>query len=157
MAASANKPTLAFRFVHPDLDAQPAPFESGGPAPVNHSGLQVEARGSISMIGGDAAVRQSVLLLLSTRPGERLMRPTYGCNLSQLIFAPNDDTTAAIAVHHVRSALLQWEPRIDIRKLEARRDPYRPGLLVITLQYQVRSSQQKEELHLSLDLAGEES
>ena len=156
MPISTRKPNSAFRFVHPDLDEPTgASAQSEAPA-VNHAGLRLEPRGSLAMVTGDAAVRQSLLLLLSTRPGERIMRPTYGCNLSQLVFAPNDDTTAAIAIHHVRRAVQRWEPRIIILKLDAQRDPYQPSLLVITLQYQVRSSQNVDQVELSLDLAGEE-
>ena len=139
----------AFCFVHPDLD-QPG-------APPEQSGLRLGPRGSLAMVSGDDSVRQSVLLLLSTRPGERLMRPGYGCNLRSLVFAPNDDTTAAIAIHHIRQALTHWEPRIDILTLEAQRDPQQANILVISLKYQVRTTRQAEELHISLDLAGGES
>jgi phage baseplate assembly protein W len=82
------------------------------------------------------------------------MRPNYGCNLNSLVFAPNDDTTAAIAIHHVRQALLQWEPRIDILDLEAHRDPEQPHVLEIVLKYRVRITHQAEELQISLNLAG---
>ncbi len=82
------------------------------------------------------------------------MRPNYGCNLNSLVFSPNDDTTAAIAIHHVRQALLQWEPRIDILELDAHRDPYQATVLVIVLKYQVRTTLQAEELQISLDLSG---
>ena len=107
------------------------------------------------MVAGNDSVRQAVLLLLSTRPGERVMRPDYGCNIHQLVFSPNDDTTAAIAIYHVRRALLQWEPRIDIRKLDAHRDPEEPAALLITLEYQVRTTQAVEQIELSLNLTGE--
>jgi uncharacterized protein len=136
----------AFRFLHPDLD-QPG-------TPPGQSGLLLDLHGAVTMVAGDDSVRQSVLLLLSTRPGERLMRPSYGCSLNSLVFSPNDDTTAAIAIHHARQALLQWEPRIDILTLDAHRHPAQPEILVIVLKYQVRTTQQIEELHISLDLTG---
>lgn len=144
----------AFRFIHPDLDL---PADPSGGISAERSGLQLGPRGSLAMVSGDDSIRQAVLLLLSTRPGERIMRPNYGCHLNQLVFAPNDDTTAAIAIHHVRRALLQWEPRIDILTLDAYRDPDQANTLLISLKYQVRTTQQVEEMQLSLDLAGEES
>jgi phage baseplate assembly protein W len=133
----------AWRFVHPDLDAET-------------SGLQLTPRGGIDLATDDQAVRQSILLLLSTRPGERVMRPEYGCHLQKLVFAPNDDTTAGIAVYYVRRALQQWEPRIDILSLDAARntDLNNPNQLIITLEYQVRMTQSRETLELSLDLTG---
>ncbi len=57
-------------------------------------GLTVTPTGALATTSGDAAVRQAILLLLTTRPGERVMRPTYGSHLHRLIFAPNDPTTA---------------------------------------------------------------
>ena len=54
-----------------------------------------------SMIAGDAAIRQSIILLLTTTPGERVMRPDYGCPLHRLMFQPNDATTAGLAIHYV--------------------------------------------------------
>jgi len=144
----------AFHFIHPDLDPPAGP--SAGIS-AERSGLHLGPRGSLAMVSGDDAIRQAVLLLLSTRPGERVMRPNYGCNLHQLVFAPNDDTTAAIAIHHVRKALSQWEPRIDILSLDAYRDPNAANTLLIILKYQVRTTQQVEEMRLTLDLAGDDA
>ncbi|MCA9948324.1 MAG: GPW/gp25 family protein [Anaerolineales bacterium] len=137
-----TKHYTAWRFNHPDLDP-------------GHSGLNLTPRQSIAMVTEDEAVRQAVLLLISTRPGERLMRPDYGCDIFQLVFSPNDDTTAAIAIHYVRQALLRWEPRIDIVSLDSRRDPANPTLLIITLEYQVRATKTNEQIELALDLSGE--
>jgi len=138
----------AWRFIHPNIDRRPGDGDDSA------SGLQLTTRGGIAIVSDDLAVRQSVLMLLSTRPGERLMRPEYGCNLHQLVFAPNNDTTAAIAAYHIRRALQRFEPRVDILRLEAGPDPETPNLLLITLEYQVRTTRSRDEVQLSLDLAG---
>ena len=78
------------------------------------------------MVDESGSVRQAILLLISTTPGERVMRPNYGCALGRLVFSPNDDTTAGLATHYVRQALLRWEPRIQILQLEATRGSTRP-------------------------------
>ena len=104
----------AWRFVHPDIVA-----EEGAAS----GGLQVTPRGRIDMVQDDASIRQSLLLLLSTSPGERVMRPDYGCYLRRLVFAPNDDTTAGLAIHYVRQAVGRWEPRVEIIGVDAGRDP----------------------------------
>ncbi|MEW5989577.1 MAG: GPW/gp25 family protein, partial [Chloroflexota bacterium] len=135
----------AWRFIHPDLDAGAA-----------YSGLSLTLGGRISMVQGDESVRQAILLLLSTLPGERVMRPDYGCHIHRLIFSPNDDTTAGLAIHYVRRALNRWEPRIDVIKLDAGRNPDRPELLDIYLEYRVRATQRVEQLGFSLNLVGEE-
>lgn len=131
-------------FVHPDLDV----VEST-------AGLQMGATGGLATIEGDAAIRQAILLLLSTSPGERVMRPDYGCDLGKLIFEPNDDTTAGLAIHYVRRALTRWEPRVEIARLDAGPHPEDAARLVISLEYRVRASQRVEQLSLSINLSGE--
>lgn len=135
----------AWRFLHPDLDSY-----------VADAGLQIGARGNIAMVEDQAAVRQSILLLLSTMPGERVMRPSYGCLLHRLIFSPNDDTTAGIAIHYVRRAIEQWEPRVDILRIDARRNPDVATQLDLVLEYRVRATQWVEPLQFSVHLAGGE-
>jgi phage baseplate assembly protein W len=150
----------AWRFVHPDLDVPAAHAQATDAHLPSRTGLRLEARGVVQMVSEDDSVRQAVLLLLTTRPGERLMRPTYGCNLAQLVFSPNDDTTAAIAVHHVRRALERWEPRIDILKLDAAppsgstSSQGDSNVLLITLEYQVRTTRSREVVQLTLDMQG---
>ena len=118
-------------------------------------GLTLSPSGRISMVDGDASVRQAILLLLSTSPGERAMRPDYGCDLRQLVFSPNDETTAGLAIHYVRQALQMWEPRVEIVRLDAVRNPDRPEQLDMMLDYRVRSTLQTESLTFPVNLAGE--
>jgi phage baseplate assembly protein W len=113
-------------------------------------GLALTATGAVSMVDGDDSIRQAIMLLLSTTPGERLMRPEYGTHLSRLLFAPNDDTTAGLAIHYVRQALTRWEPRVEIVDLDAAADPYQPERLVVSLLYRVRASLATEALELSI-------
>lgn len=133
----------AWRFLHPDLDAG----EAAG-------GLQISPQGMISMVDGDAAVRQALLLLISTIPGERVKRPEYGCPLHRLLFEPNDDATAGLAIHYVRQAVERWEPRVLVLNIDAGADPEHPELLDITLEYRVRTTGQVQQLGLALDLTG---
>ena len=96
-------------------------------------------------------------MLLSTRPGERLMRPDYGCPIHRLMFAPNDATTAGLAIHYVRQALLRVEPRIDILRIDAGPAPDRDAsgaALLITLDYRVRDTRRADRLALTLELNG---
>jgi phage baseplate assembly protein W len=135
----------AWRFLHPDLDL-----------PGEFAGLQLSPGGAVEMVAGNQAVRQALLLLLTTLPGERVMRPDYGCQLHRLVFSANDDTTAGLAIHYIRQAIEAWEPRVQILKLDAGPNPERPELLDITLEYQVRATRQIDQVVLSLNLAGEE-
>jgi phage baseplate assembly protein W len=120
-------------------------------------GLRVSNRGGIEMVEGGSSVRQAILMLLATRPGERVMRPHYGCHLHRLVFSPNDDTTAGLAIHYVQRAIERWEPRIDVIHLDATRseDDSMPGLLEISLEYRVRATLQTERLAYAFDLTAE--
>lgn len=144
--------TRAWHFLHPDLDWQTLALEERPPA---WGGPHLTYQGGVALIAGDEAVRQAVLLLLSTRRGERLMRPTYGCDLHRLLFAPNNDATAGIAVYYVRRALEEWEPRVEILELAAAPHPQQPNLLSINLKYRIRASGGVDQLDLALDLMGE--
>lgn len=136
----------AWRFVHPDLALTEGTASAG---------LQVGPQGRIQMVEGDDAIRQSLLLLLSTAPGERVMRPAYGCELRRLVFAPNDGTTAGLAIHYVRRAVERWEPRVEIESIDAEADPDAAGRLLIVLEYRVRATRRRDRIVRPLALTGE--
>ena len=131
---------------------------TGGLAPdpePRSRGLVVNATGAVAMVEHDRAVRQSILLLLSTRPGERVMRADYGCWLHRLVFAPNDAGTAGLAIHYVGEALRRWEPRVAIHRLDAGADLHGSGaasVLDIVLEYRVRRTAWEERVVLGYDL-----
>lgn len=133
----------AWRFLHPDVDAAE-----------EFAGLQISPAGGIETVEDDASIRQAILLLLTTIPGERVMRPGYGCDLHRLIFSPNDDTTAGLAIHYVRQALERWEPRIRTVRLDAMRNSADPVRLDIVLEYQAQESPSPQRLAFSVDLTG---
>jgi uncharacterized protein len=110
-------------------------------------------RGDLELVEDEAALRQAILLLISTRPGERVMRPGYGCDLHRLVFSPNDDTTAGLAVHYVRRALQTWEPRIEILALDAVRDAS-ASVLDINLAYRARATQRRDNVQIRFSLDG---
>jgi phage baseplate assembly protein W len=131
-----------WRFTHPDFEM------------LEHSGLSLAPTGKAEMVEEHAAIRQAVLLLLTTTPGERVMRPDYGCELHRLLFSNNDDTTAGLAIHYVRRALERWEPRIVVLHLDATRSPEDAHRLDITLEYRVRVTGRTERLAYPFSLAG---
>lgn len=140
------RPVRSFKFEGLDLTGEARALS-------DRIGLTVTSAGRPTMIGGGDSVRQAILLLLTTMPGERVMRPDYGCPLHRLMFAPNDATTAGLAMHYVRQALIRWEPRVEIMQLDAGPDPDE-GRLTVTLEYRVRSTGVREDLAFSLDLLG---
>jgi uncharacterized protein len=127
-----------------------AGFDAGPPG-----GLALTSSGEVATVDGDQAVRQGLLLLLSTMPGERVMRPGYGSRLHRLVFAPNDDTTAGLAIHYVRDAIRRWEPGVEVVDVDAGADPDAPWRLLIRLSYRVKASLALGALALSVDLQPE--
>ena len=143
------------RFFIPGFDTPPPDDPRRMPGdPSADGGLAFTPRGGLVMVGDRAAVRQALLLLLLTRPGERVMRPTYGCELHKLLFWPNDDTTAGLAIHYVRQAVQRWEPRVDHLRVDATRNPDNPARLDITMEYRVRSTGEEDRLSVQLRLDG---
>jgi phage baseplate assembly protein W len=103
--------------------------------------IGLDDHGQIGMTpDGEASVRQSIWTILSTSPGERVMRPDFGCGLHELVFAVNNAGTASAAATAVHEALAIWEPRIDVLDVFAAPDPATPNLLLIEINYQVRST-----------------
>ena len=100
----------------------------------------VDGRGGISMTSGDRAVERSILTILSTAKGERRMRPQFGCGIHDLVFAPNDPTTAGLIHSQVLEALGWWEPRIVVQNVDVESDPDDAALLLINIRYVIRAT-----------------
>ncbi|MGH9936307.1 MAG: GPW/gp25 family protein [Blastocatellia bacterium] len=98
----------------------------------------VSADGRIAMNSLEDHVRQSILLILQTARGERVMRPEFGAGLQNLAFEPLSPATATLARHQVEQALVRFEPRIEVRKVEVTLDPKQEGVLLINVEYRVR-------------------
>lgn len=63
-------------------------------------------------------IQESITIVLSTKLGERLMRPDFGCRIHELLFAPNTIDTHNLAIFYVTEALDKWEHRINLNKVE---------------------------------------
>jgi hypothetical protein len=100
--------------------------------------MGLDAQGHIALNSYDDHVFQSILLIVKTTPGERVMRPDFGTGLSTLAFEPLGSATATLVQQRVTQALTQFEPRIDILNVTTTVDPANPGVLQIALSYQVR-------------------
>jgi len=102
--------------------------------------LTVGRDGGIAMVGGDADIERAIRLVLSTAPGERPMRPEFGCGIYQYVFAPADAGTAGSIAFEVSRALERWEPRIDVVGVDVDIDPDDQSVLYITLTYSIRGT-----------------
>ncbi|MER6771623.1 GPW/gp25 family protein [Streptomyces bacillaris] len=101
---------------------------------------RTDATGSIALVRGEHELEESIRLILATSPGERPMRPEFGCAVNDYVFAPADAGTAGQLAYEVRLALERWEPRIEVVEVVVRFDEADNGVLYIDIGYTVRGS-----------------
>jgi phage baseplate assembly protein W len=112
-----------------------APFlGSGWRYPVGLEGAR------IAMSAHEEKVSESVWIVLATARGERVMRSDFGCGIHDLVFAPNNAATSARVADEARTALVRWEPRIEILDLTAAPHPEQPATLLVQIRYRVRTT-----------------
>ena len=101
-------------------------------------GLSPSAR--MQWSAGDQKIRESILLILKTVPGERVLMPAFGCRIGELVFAPHSSATRALAQTYVQEALARWEPRIDPPSVTIDVDPQAPKVMQINIDYVVKET-----------------
>jgi len=102
--------------------------------------------GEISLSRHEEDIRQAIRIILETAPGERLMRPDFGCGIHDYVFAPNNVRTAGLIRFHVEEALRRWEPRIDLETVNVRPDPDAASTILIDISYKVKSTDSRYNL-----------
>ena len=108
---------------------------------------------ALAFRAGPALVRQSILLILDTEPGERVMRPDFGCGLRRYLMEPNTPTTRAAIAREGEAAVRAWEPRIELREVEVTTTDD-PSTVVVTVAYVHVRDQSPDGLQVPLTLAG---
>jgi uncharacterized protein len=102
--------------------------------------VEATGDGDIALARYEESVRQSVWIILGTSPGERVMRPDFGCGLQDLVFSVGNATTEGLVADEVRRSLTQWEPRLDLIEVQVANDPARPEALIVRITYRVRAT-----------------
>lgn len=102
--------------------------------------VNADASRGIALAAYEESIRQSIWMILATAPGERVMRPDFGCGLYEMVFSPTSAETTSRASAAVREALLRWEPRIDVLNITVANAPKEPNKLLITIEYLVRAT-----------------
>ena len=95
---------------------------------------------SVEMVSEEEDIRQSLYILLSTKQGERIMRPDYGSDVQSMIFEPIDVNTTTYLKESIRRAILYFEPRITLEQITVRQDDEEDGLLHVNLEYTIRKT-----------------
>ena len=121
-------------------------------------GISVEGRypGGIALTGERDEIEQAILIILGTPLGTRVMRPTFGSRLQELVFAPNNSQTAAQARRFVEEALGMWEPRIRVLEIAVHPHESYDNCMVVQIAYQVKTTHDKRSLVYPFYLIPEE-
>lgn len=119
--------------------------------------LQINPRGGIALVSGERDIAQAIHIILETIPGERVMRPEFGCRAKELVFAPRNAASEALMVEYVRQALGQWEPRIDVQQVRVTVDPAHDGGWMVEISYTVRDTHSERSIVHPFYIASEEA
>lgn len=118
--------------------------------------LRVNQRGEITLAKGEKDIAQAIRIILETYPGERVMRPEFGCRAKELMFEPRDEGTMGRMMMFVENALRRWEPRIEVRSVDVQSDPSNDGALLVTINYVIIATHNERSIVYPFYLAGEE-
>ena len=116
--------------------------------------VESTSSGRIRLVTGETDIEQAVRLILSTAPGERVMRPEFGCGIHRYAFATIDTTTLTMMEDDVRNALTRWEPRIELLDIDAELVDPDTGKLHIDIRYRVRETNSEHNLVYPFYLEG---
>jgi phage baseplate assembly protein W len=108
--------------------------------------MRVDHTGSIAMVGGPADIDRSIVMILATAKGERLMRPQFGCTIWDQLFDPINANTLGRMAEAVRESLAQWEPRVIVEKVDVRPDVDHNGKVAIDITYRVKVTNDRRNL-----------
>lgn len=125
-----------------DTNYDPADFVGRGIA----WPLGVDETGSIATSAGTDGIASALRMILSTAPGERTMRPEFGCRIWNLLFEPINANTMGLMADAVRQAVGQWEPRIELDDVRVEPDSTAEGKVVIFLDYHTKATNDRRNL-----------
>ncbi|WP_299260789.1 GPW/gp25 family protein [uncultured Aquimarina sp.] len=107
---------------------------------------EASGSGKTAMLSDEVDIKSSLEILLSTRLGERVMVPNYGCNLDELLFKPLNLTLKTFVKELIKNAILYYEPRIDAEKIQIDQTNELDGELLILIEYRIRATNARNNL-----------
>jgi hypothetical protein len=108
--------------------------------------LRTDSTGGIALVSREQEIEEAIRLILGTSPGERPMRPEFGCRIHEYLFASADGETAHAIEGEVRQALYRWEPRIEVQEVLVTIDRVNTALLYIDVRYSIKATNDRRNL-----------
>jgi len=102
--------------------------------------MAIDATGGVALVRRERELEDSMRLILATAPGERPMRPEFGCGIHEYVFAPADATTAGRIAYEVRDSLERWEPRVNVEDVIVTSDPIDRACLYVEITYTIKGA-----------------
>ena len=118
--------------------------------------VSLNLNGGVSTSQLEENVRQAIFVILGTAPGERINRPHFGCQIHDLMFAPNNAVTAARAEVYCEEAIYKFEPRVEKVSCRASANSDEPNRLDIRIEYVIAGKNDKRNLVFPFYLKNEE-
>jgi uncharacterized protein len=113
---------------------------------------QVGPNGQMLWSAGELNVRESICIILRTRPGERVLQPDFGCGLDHYLFEPNNISTLRLIQEDVKRSIARWEPRVTLNDVQVAVNPFDQRAVDITIYYTLIAMQKPERLNLTFAL-----
>lgn len=110
--------------------------------------------GRVDSAAGRTDIEQAIRIILGTAPGERVMRPQFGCGIHERVFDSLSTTTRTLIEDDVRDALIEWEPRIEVLSVQTLDAPGEDGVLDVSIDYRVRTTNTEANLVYPFYLEG---
>jgi uncharacterized protein len=108
--------------------------------------FRISPSGGIALTRQEYDIDEAIRIILSTAKGERHMRPNFGCGIHDLVFAPNNATTAGLVYTYVEEAIGWWEPRVELIDIEVTTDDVDRNMLLINITYRIRATNDERNL-----------
>lgn len=113
---------------------------------------RVNVNGSLQWSSGELNVREAICIILRTRPGERIMRPDFGCGLDRYLFEPNSVATLRLIQEEVKLAIQRWEPRVTLNDIVVAVNSIDARAVDITIYYTLVATQTPEHINMTVAL-----
>ena len=108
--------------------------------------MGVDHTGALRLTTGAQDLDRSIRIVLITAPGERVMRPQFGCRIWEMLFEPVTPNLLGLMAQAVREAVAQWEPRVEVEEVNVVPDVNDSSLVRIHIGYRVRSTNDRRNL-----------
>ena len=108
--------------------------------------IRTDTNGGIALVGREREIAEAIRLIVSTTPGERPMRPQFGCRIHDFVFAPADAMTASAISDEVTRAVTMWEHRVDVEAVDVLQAPEDQTVFYIDIHYRLKATNSRYNL-----------